>query len=122
MANTSNMQIKNSIKTPAFWSGIITAVVISIASQFDIEIEDASTAGVVTALLSFFMTRHIHKRRHLKKQMINIFGVFGVIKNVVEILSKSKQTDDSSDKPTKLSLLDRLRKLKSIQSDEKVHK
>ena len=59
--------MKNGIKTPAFWTGILTSIVVAMAADLGFEIDETTVAGLITAIITFIVTRIFKKKIENKK-------------------------------------------------------
>ncbi|MDR3223971.1 MAG: phage holin [Holosporales bacterium] len=58
-----NKKIKSGIKSSVFWTGILTSIVVAIAAEFGISIEETSIAGFITAIVTFVTSRFVIKKK-----------------------------------------------------------
>ena len=59
--------MKNGIKTPAFWTGILTSIVVAMAADLGFEVDETTVAGLITAIITFIVTRIFKKKIENKK-------------------------------------------------------
>lgn len=55
--------MKSSVKKPICWASIITSVVVAIAAELGVSLEETSIAGGISAVITFFTSRLVEKKK-----------------------------------------------------------
>lgn len=67
-SNFAKRKAISKLRTPAFWTGILTSIAVAMVADLGFEVDETTVAGLVTAVITFIATRLFKKKIENKKE------------------------------------------------------